>query len=86
MATIVTGTAPDLTIGRTTYTVEAIETEVDGKKHTGYRLTGPRGARYFTMRNVHRHDHLFLVNERNFAGHVPCEWVLETAEGLRVMA
>lgn len=51
---------PDATIiirGRQ-YAVERIERP---GKELRYRLTGKRGASFFTMRNVHRPDAMFVV-------------------------
>ena len=49
-----------LTIGRLEFTVEVIDATADLGRPC-YRLTGKRGAKYLTMRNVHR-GWMFLVH------------------------
>jgi hypothetical protein len=46
------------------YQVEPAGTDMD--KLPRYRVTGSRGGNYFTMRNRHQPDVLFLVNSRRF--------------------
>lgn len=38
---------------------------VNGKS-VAYLVTGQRGARYMLVRNAHRPDHLFSINENHF--------------------
>ena len=49
-----------LTIGRLEFTVEVIDATADLGRPC-YRLTGKRGAKYLTMRNVHR-GWMFIVH------------------------
>lgn len=49
------------------YTVTVREPDHRTAKHgTVYVLSGPRGARYFTMRNVHRPAMMFICDDRGF--------------------
>lgn len=68
-----------LTIGSTVYDVEA--TEGERADRVPYRLTGPRGAQYFAMRNVNDRSLLFLINAGLGRRYVPCEWLRELAPG-----
>ena len=65
--------------------------ETDRKDSEGglvYRLSGPRGARWQTMRNHHRPHMMFLVNERSFTSSQMMDGVWLTDEGgdLRVFS
>ncbi len=64
-----------------TYTVELIEDTLD-KDRQGYQLTGKRGARYFTMRNVPNPHLMFLVNLS--ATNAPKSWLTDEGGTLRV--
>ena len=66
--------------GTDRYQVETLPADTDERKQVPYRITGPRGGRYLTMRNLKNPSLLFLVNERAF-GSVPFEWVREVAPG-----
>jgi hypothetical protein len=56
-----TSTVPaTLTIGHLSFTVELIDATADNGRPC-YRLTGKRGAKYQTMRNV-RHGHMYIVH------------------------
>jgi len=43
-----------------------VEPRVSSRGEEGYRLSGPRGARYVTMRNVNTPHLMFLVDDRGF--------------------
>lgn len=58
------------------YRVEARPTERDGIR---YHLTGSRGGRFYTMRNVHRPHQMFVVS--NSIGNKTLEGVWLTDEG-----
>lgn len=54
-----------LVIRGRTFTVERVAETRDEKGYR-YKLTGVRGAKYSTMRNVNHKDMMFLINERGF--------------------
>lgn len=49
----------------------------------GYVLTGVRGARYRTMRNVNSPHLMFLVNAKNWARHAPGVWLSDKSGQLK---
>lgn len=65
-----------------TFSVEVVEDAMDSDL-PGYKLTGKRGAVYFTMRNVHNRHRMFLINGRGriFA---PQTWLTDEGGTLRV--
>lgn len=64
--------------------IEGIEYQVE-KQEDKYLLHGPRGARYFTMRNVNRPNHMFLINDRGFTKKAPGVWLSDADGSLRVI-
>lgn len=72
----------ELQYGSTTYQVEKLPgSPLDPSGMCKYRLTGPRGARYFTMRNQKNPSMMFLVNERSFTKGTPFTWLHEKPDG-----
>ena len=61
-----TTAAPAIQTGRLRFTVETIDAKADCDRPC-YRLTGDRGARYRTMRNVHS-GRMFLIHEDRRSG------------------
>ncbi len=55
-----------LKIGTLEFSVTSEEKMVMGRKEVVYSLKGKRGAQYFTMRNAHKTEMMFVCNARKF--------------------
>ncbi len=65
----------------------AVET-TEGKEGTRYIFTGKRGAKYGTMRNIHRADRMFIITLRGFGIAAGFEgvWLTDSDGSLKVVA
>lgn len=64
------------------FSVEVVEDAMDADL-PGYKLTGARGAVYFTMRNVNNRHLMFLING-NGKMNAPQSWLTDEEGELRV--
>lgn len=55
-----------LSIGRRTFTVTTVQKTFGSRTELAYELTGSRGAKYCTVRNVNHTDKMFLCTLRGF--------------------
>lgn len=63
------------------YTVEVVTDQLDPDL-PGYKLTGKRGAVYYTMRNVNNRHRMFLINGRG-RRYAPETWLTDESGPLR---
>lgn len=66
------------------FDVRAIDDQLDTRGRY-YMLTGRRGAKYYTQRNQHRPDHMFLINV-DFTKRAPDVWLTDEGGELRVLS
>lgn len=62
---------PEIRIQGRTYQVEQSDEGIHEMNRPGYLLTGPRGARYRTLRNVKNPHMLYLMNARGWTMGAP---------------
>ena len=70
------------------YAVEAYDrtNSATGKVESGYRLTGKRGASYFTMRNAHRPHMLFVISHSLGSNVMDRVWLSDEGGSLKVVS
>lgn len=80
-------TTTTLKIGRLEFSVTSEEKMVMGRKEVVYELKGKRGAHYFTMRNFHRPEMMFVCNGRGFgaASQFQGTWLTDKDGSLKVV-
>lgn len=67
-----------------TYQVEQSDEGVHEMNRPGYLLTGPRGARYRTLRNSRNRHMLYLMNDRDWTRAAPKAWLTDKSGKLEV--